>query len=103
MSAIDSVGQLSFHTFKFPAFPRPKLPCFYLVHVLFSTFQRLPHAAAVENLYVLYIVAAQALYLKNSYNSCFGHETLLLETALVLAIDVIPSLARLASVALGLT
>jgi hypothetical protein len=37
VSAIDSVGQLSFHTLKFSALPRLKLPCYYLYCQILSS------------------------------------------------------------------
>ena len=64
MSAIDSISQLSFHTLEVAPLPRPQLPCSYLVHFWFSTCCRLLHAVVVENLSILYLVVAQALYLQ---------------------------------------
>jgi len=45
MTTVDSVAQLSFHTFEFLSFPRLELPCHNFDHDLFSTFCWLPHAA----------------------------------------------------------
>ena len=64
VSAIDSVGQLVFHTFKLSTFPRLKLPCYYLRHNWFSTNVPADPSAVVENLYILYVVVAQVLYLE---------------------------------------
>jgi hypothetical protein len=49
---VDSVGKLLFHTFKLLTLIRLELPCLDLVHDLFSTIYRLPHAASVENLFI---------------------------------------------------
>ena len=45
MTAVDSVGQLSFHTFELLSLPGLELPCHNFVHDLFSTFHRLLPAA----------------------------------------------------------
>lgn len=66
MTAIDSVGQLVFHTVEFSAFIRPKRPCFDKVHVWFSTFFRLPHAACGEPIYTR-IGEGASLLLKKRY------------------------------------
>ena len=64
VSAIDSVDQLLFHPPKLAAFPRPELPCYNFRHFGFSTNSQPHHAVVVENLCILHIVGAQALYLQ---------------------------------------
>ena len=77
---VDSVGKLLFHTFKLLTLIRLKLPCLDLVHDLFSTIYRLPHAALVENLFIRQNTIAQVFYSENysslqARNSVTGNGT----------------------------
>ncbi len=63
VSGVDSIGQLSFHTLKFLAFPGPQPPCYYLVHVWFSTFfAAAPCSRSGEPMYTIYCAGARPLY-----------------------------------------
>ncbi len=75
MKPVDRIDQLSFHRFQFSAFVRPKRPCFYRVHVWFSTLSRLPYAACGEPIYNIINDGASLLFwfCRKTRNSITGN------------------------------
>ena len=63
VSGVDSVGQLSFHTVKFSAFPGLELPCYYFVHDGFCTFCSAgPSSRGGEPMYTICCAGASPLF-----------------------------------------
>ena len=69
MTAVESVGQLSFHIFELLRLAGPELAYPNSVDRMFSIFGQLLHAAEVENLSVSYVAVAPVFDSKRVMNS----------------------------------